>query len=151
MAKSDPKRHLECPLSLGRGQGDTRLASPGDGRGTLGDSRKKASNSPRLRALLACRRGCTVPSKPARVLKIPARTPERDEFDRRLAGLLRSGGWLPCAGRDEWTSENVDDRADAAQCCGWCPLLDACRALAEAEEPKAGVWAGTDYEQRHGT
>ena len=81
---------------------------------------------------------------------MPARTPERDQFDRLLTELLRSGGWLPCAGRDEWLSEAPDDRGEAAQACAWCPLLDACRPLAEAEEPLAGVWGGIDYEQRHG-
>lgn len=49
-----------------------------------------------------------------------------------------------CVGRVEWTSDNPDDRARAADECDGCPVQAECAALAIDIDACAGVYAGTD-------
>ncbi|EWT06325.1 transcriptional regulator, partial [Intrasporangium chromatireducens Q5-1] len=68
----------------------------------------------------------------------------RDEFNADLLALLDEGRSVPCAGRDEWTSDEPDERAHAAEECVSCPLLEVCADLATEERHKWGVWGGLD-------
>lgn len=57
---------------------------------------------------------------------------------------------LPCeANPDMWFSQDITEQAHAAQACLECPLIDRCRALADAPpRPREGIWAGRDYGRR---
>lgn len=49
--------------------------------------------------------------------------------------------WEPA--RDEEPDKVARERwIEAAELCGYCPVLDACARLADAQESLAGVWAG---------
>lgn len=63
-----------------------------------------------------------------------------------------AGRPVPCQdGTDRWLSEDPDQRAEAAELCPRCPVLDACRESADAHKEKFGVWAGVDRTaQGHG-
>lgn len=52
-----------------------------------------------------------------------------------------------CLGLELFTASDLD-KADVAACaalCDVCPLFDLCRAYADLEKPKVGVWAGRTY------
>ena len=50
----------------------------------------------------------------------------------------------PCRSRTEWTSENAEDRAAAAEACGHCPHQGPCDGYARAAGEHYGVWGGRD-------
>jgi hypothetical protein len=54
----------------------------------------------------------------------------------------------PCAGRDEWISDDREEREWAGWHCAHCPVLDACRDAADEQREGFGVWAGRDYSNR---
>ena len=70
----------------------------------------------------------------------------------RLASALEAaddrGDTVPCAGRAEWISEDVDERAEAARACRPCPVTALCAAAADEHREKFGVWAGVDRTPR---
>ena len=45
---------------------------------------------------------------------------------------------------DLWTSEDADERAQAARWCHGCPISDACSDAANETGERFGVWAGFD-------
>lgn len=66
-------------------------------------------------------------------------------FNRAIEEALDLGGHLPCAGRDEWVSEDADERAGAARKCAWCSVFEVCGQTARATGQRFGVWAGADF------
>jgi hypothetical protein len=52
-------------------------------------------------------------------------------------------GWL-------WLSETPSERAVAVVLCGGCPVKAPCRAAAEANQERFGVFGGKDYTRRPG-
>ncbi|WP_336922377.1 WhiB family transcriptional regulator [Aquipuribacter sp. SD81] len=52
----------------------------------------------------------------------------------------------PCQGTDAdlWTSEDHEDRQQAAEACGYCPHTAACHEYAATNRERAGVWGGRD-------
>lgn len=52
----------------------------------------------------------------------------------------------PCQGPhgDRWTSDHADDREWAAHCCRLCPVVAACRLVADETGEKHHVWGGVD-------
>ena len=66
-----------------------------------------------------------------------------------LQAALRAAGPVPCtADPDAWTSDDAEVRAYAARACRGCPVLEACRAFAAANQEAHGVWAGVDRGDR---
>lgn len=51
---------------------------------------------------------------------------------------------IPCAGSDDWTSEDENTRADAARRCDGCPCTTECHEAATETRERFGVWAGVD-------
>lgn len=95
---------------------------------------------------------------PSKVSTPPVRMPVgfiTDRTDRAapimlelLATLDELGTQPPCADDPEaWTGDQLDDQQVEAAChrCSTCPVLDECRAYAEALHPSIGVWAGRRY------
>ena len=70
--------------------------------------------------------------------------PELDRLVDGLAELAQAGHIAPCVGRPEWTSDDPDDRADAAEGCAWCPMAGPCLAAGAASRSVWGVWGGLD-------
>lgn len=66
---------------------------------------------------------------------------------RELAAGLR----VPCIENPSggWTSGDPDETLRAAELCGSCPALAACRSYIEAHPEPAGVWAGLTANARH--
>lgn len=50
-----------------------------------------------------------------------------------------------CLGRDEWLSDDRDQRERAADACYDCPLMHACYDTALGRGEKFGVWGGIDF------
>lgn len=68
---------------------------------------------------------------------------------RQLAARDAVGRPVPCRVDPEpFTSENYRQRAEAAQACGACPLLNPCREYAQAQDERWHVWAGVDRRPR---
>lgn len=63
-----------------------------------------------------------------------------------LLELAEQGRATPCQGRrrDRWTSDDAADREWAAHCCELCPVLAACRHVADERDERHHVWGGTD-------
>ena len=61
-----------------------------------------------------------------------------------LADLETAGESWPCRGRDEWISEDRNERAMAAELCAGCPVLTLCADMAAETNTKFGVYAGRD-------
>ncbi|SDO19096.1 hypothetical protein SAMN04515671_0090 [Nakamurella panacisegetis] len=51
---------------------------------------------------------------------------------------------FPCDGRDEWVSDNAEDRAYAAGHCTGCSAIAECGTYAAAAKERSNVWAGVD-------
>lgn len=49
---------------------------------------------------------------------------------------------------DPFTSEDEDEREDAAAACSYCPVVNACRSFAEANKETDHVWGGIDRTSR---
>lgn len=67
-----------------------------------------------------------------------------------LRRALDSGEVPPCCGPyfDAWTSDDIADRAAAAEMCEGCPITAACAAAADLHDERFGVWAGLDRSGR---
>lgn len=66
-------------------------------------------------------------------------------FERLSLAMLDSSP--ECLGIGLFTADDLS-KSDVDVCaaiCATCPLFDACRAYAELERPKAGVWAARTY------
>lgn len=72
----------------------------------------------------------------------------RDAWLLLAAGLdefAAAGRLTPCqSDPDPFGSDDRAERREAAKACGWCPLLEACAAFAEANDETSLVWAGVD-------
>ena len=52
----------------------------------------------------------------------------------------------PCMAYPElWTSDEADERENAAHACGTCPIKDACLAGAQDRMEEWHVWGGVDF------
>lgn len=60
----------------------------------------------------------------------------------RLQAAIDAAGPTVCRDRDEWISDNDEDREYAANHCGGCPVLRQCGEYADAAREREGVWAG---------
>ncbi|MGB3761833.1 MAG: WhiB family transcriptional regulator [Ornithinimicrobium sp.] len=66
-------------------------------------------------------------------------------FTGRLDELAREGRSTPCRVDPEpFTSDDQDDRAEAAYACAGCPALIACGTYAETAREAHHVWGGID-------
>lgn len=65
-----------------------------------------------------------------------------------LADAEHRGDSVPCAGRDEWISEDHAERVEAARACTGCAVLSLCDAAAREERPSWTVRAGIDWGDR---
>lgn len=67
-----------------------------------------------------------------------------DALHEALTAALDGRQRIPCRtpGRALWTSEAHEDRAEAAEECRACPILDPCRAAGQFE--RFGTWGGRD-------
>lgn len=67
-----------------------------------------------------------------------------------LGNLLRSVPShvdAPCLdGAQDWHADSAAQRADAAQRCDGCPILDPCLSAALDRGEEYGVWGGVDLE-----
>lgn len=64
----------------------------------------------------------------------------REALTAALDRALDAGLRIPCAGREEWTSNDLDVLTTAAAECDGCPALAECAAAAEGES--WGAWGG---------
>lgn len=67
-----------------------------------------------------------------------------------LEQLTDQGLTVVCQSRpDQWFSSDATARRDAAEACGYCPIVRACgayaQAAADAGQPEHGVWAGKEW------
>lgn len=62
-----------------------------------------------------------------------------------IAKVTEQGSSTPCTRDPEpFTSEDYQQRIEAAAACAGCPVLSQCRDYAEANAERWHVWAGTD-------
>jgi hypothetical protein len=63
-----------------------------------------------------------------------------------LIELADAGRRTPCQGRyrDNWTSDDPDERTEAARACLGCPIIELCSATAAESREHWHVWAATD-------
>ena len=73
---------------------------------------------------------------------------ELEQLTAGLEALARAGRVPLCVDRPEWTSEDAEDRAAAAEVCGWCPMARPCLAAGVSIRASFGVWGGTDMGDR---
>lgn len=61
-----------------------------------------------------------------------------------------AGRATPCRVQPDagWTSDDVDEQADAATLCGPCPAIDGCRLYGTAYPKEAGVYGGLTERDR---
>lgn len=67
-----------------------------------------------------------------------------EELDRALRAASDNDNLPPCTGHGEWLSDDTDERREAAELCGGCPVFDACGAAADELQVRFGTWAGVD-------
>lgn len=68
----------------------------------------------------------------------------REALEYAMRDALDRGLIVPCLGRLEWTSDDAQERAQAASECDGCPCLTACSEAAREGEEDWGTWAGVD-------
>ena len=62
-----------------------------------------------------------------------------------LVDLARRGRSTPCQiDPAPFTSDELEERREAAQACTGCPILDPCRTTADAIGETFHVWGGAD-------
>lgn len=77
-------------------------------------------------------------------------TPAMDTLDKELLKLAYSVDYrTPCADKTDrhlWTSDQAEERAEAAQLCSPCVVLDLCQAAGQSQKhrDRFGVWGGID-------
>lgn len=76
-------------------------------------------------------------------------SPARAAALHRLSRAVATSPAVPCAGRDDWTSDIDAERAAAALLCSPCPVLAECRAAGLSMS--FGIWAGLDRKPPRGT
>jgi hypothetical protein len=69
-------------------------------------------------------------------------------LQQALEDLAEQGRRVPCHRRDEWVSDDDEDREYAAAHCSRCPLIPECAAAADETGEMFGVWAGVDRTPR---
>lgn len=58
-----------------------------------------------------------------------------------------AGGSLPCHAEPElWYSPIPDDRREAAEACGTCPIKAQCLSTAAATGERWGTWGGVRFD-----
>jgi len=70
-----------------------------------------------------------------------------EQLTRALVDLATQGRRPRCGepgGHELWTSDDADDRAQAATWCNGCPVLAECAASADEHDEKFGVFGGRD-------
>ncbi len=70
-----------------------------------------------------------------------------EQLTRALVALADHGRRPRCGepgGHELWTSEDADERAQAARWCTGCPVMTECRASADEHDERHHVWAGVD-------
>lgn len=72
----------------------------------------------------------------------------RDRLNSELQSLLERGLVVACAVSGLATSEDADERAQAAAECRPCPLRATCRDVGREERHRFGVWGGFDLSAR---
>ena len=66
-------------------------------------------------------------------------------FFEALDDLAKQGRLTPCqTDPDPFTSDDRDERSEAAQACRMCPLLTACATHADTSPEVWFVWGGID-------
>lgn len=71
----------------------------------------------------------------------------QEQLDLALLTLAARGRRPRCGeygGAELWTSDDADDRAQAATWCHGCPVLELCGSAAEERLEKRHVWGGVD-------
>lgn len=68
-----------------------------------------------------------------------------------LVDAIQDHRGVPCTGNPAWISDDRAERIKAADACLDCPLMLKCLAIAEREQPTAGVWGGKDYHRARWT
>jgi len=68
-----------------------------------------------------------------------------DELSAAVQALVLDHQIIPC-GLDPgpWFGDSPDERAEAAERCSGCAVLDLCAAAADENREKWGVWGGVD-------
>ena len=61
-----------------------------------------------------------------------------------LADAIAQGHEIPCGTSDGWLSDDADQRAEAAQACRHCPVIDLCADAGASTSERFGVWGGID-------
>ncbi|MFE5293002.1 WhiB family transcriptional regulator [Isoptericola sp. NPDC056618] len=85
----------------------------------------------------------------------PTISPERERQRLVLEAELEATGRVPCrtgsvVSRAIWTSDEAIDQQNAAERCGPCPLLAACRTYGLAWPAELGVYGGLTETGRRG-
>lgn len=66
-----------------------------------------------------------------------------------LGALAETGRTTPCQREpDLWTSDDSQERQEAAYACQMCPILTACANHAETLPESWWVWGGTDRSRK---
>lgn len=76
----------------------------------------------------------------------PAPRPDLDQLAQAILAAQRAGLAIPCRHPDHWpawTSEDRDERAQAAHACPDCPAFTQCAEAGRNES--GGIWAGQDH------
>src|SRR5688500_9588157 len=69
----------------------------------------------------------------------------------QLIGMAQRGDRPRCCDpvdRELWVSDDYRDRQIAVAWCAGCPILEACRQAADANDERWHVWGGRDYTRR---
>lgn len=63
-----------------------------------------------------------------------------------VEAALERGTRIPCRDRPEWLSDDPEERAEAADACRPCPVIELCAEAAHSKpRQQFGVWAAKDY------
>jgi len=72
-----------------------------------------------------------------------------EELTTAVQALVLDHRVIPCGPDPEpWFAVTPDERAEAAERCGGCAVLDLCSAAADENREKWGVWGGVDRQYR---
>jgi len=78
---------------------------------------------------------------------VTAQTASERLADALDAAAHRGETW-PCRDDEGWTSEDADERAEAARRCTPCPVTALCHEAALEMRPTWSVFAGIDWSDR---
>ncbi len=72
-----------------------------------------------------------------------------EELSAAVQALVLDHRVIPCGRAPAlWYGDTPAERAEAAQRCNGCAVLDLCAAAADEAGEKWGVWGGTDRQPR---